>query len=258
MLYFVPRATIVMTLAIGILLATACSSSGPSAKSSLNKPAAEQGKKVANGPLPSGIISNLHKGIDVSHFSGAVDWPALGTAGFSFGVIKATEGDDLKDPSFDEFWSGIKKAGLVRGAYHFYVTEDDPLEQAKFFIQTVDLEPGDLVPIVDIETLGHDTQPELARRLKIWLDAVEQHFGVKPIIYTDWKFWNEHLTDDFGDYPLWVAEYEVEEPKLPEGWKDWHLWQWKGNATVPGVEKDADLSRVNPSGVDLSVLIFGL
>ena len=32
----------------------------------------------------------------------------------------------------------------MRGAYHFYVTEDDPEAQAKLFIETVDLEPGDV------------------------------------------------------------------------------------------------------------------
>jgi GH25 family lysozyme M1 (1,4-beta-N-acetylmuramidase) len=33
---------------------------------------------------------------------------------------------------------------------------------------------------------------------------------------------------------------------VPEGWDRWTLWQWRGNGSVPGVEKDADLSRLHP------------
>ncbi len=201
------------------------------------------------------VAAGLNAGIDVSGHSGTVDWSTLVAAGQSFAFVKATEGDDLEDPAFDEHWRQLKTAGLVRGAYHFYVTEDDPTEQARFFIQTVSLEPGDLAPVVDVEVIGHDTQPGLADRVRTWLQLVEQHFGVKPIIYTTASFWDAHLTADFGEYPLWVAEYGVEEPRVPAGWSSWHLWQWQGDAAVPGVEKSADLSRVNRSGPDPSVLI---
>jgi GH25 family lysozyme M1 (1,4-beta-N-acetylmuramidase) len=33
---------------------------------------------------------------------------------------------------------------------------------------------------------------------------------------------------------------------VPGGWERWTLWQWQGDATVPGVEKNADLSRLHP------------
>ncbi|MEE8587348.1 MAG: GH25 family lysozyme, partial [Acidobacteriota bacterium] len=59
----------------------------------------------------------------------------------------------------------------------------------------------------------------------------------------------------YGEYPLWLAEYGVEAPRIPVGWSDWHLWQWQGDAQVPGVEKSADLNRVNRSHTDLSALV---
>lgn len=211
----------------------------------------------ASASASTGTAAALSQGIDVSGYSGTVDWTTVDAAGHSFAFAKATEGEDLKDPAFDQNWSQMKAAGMVRGAYHFYVTEDDPEAQAKFFLATVTLEPGDLAPVVDIETLGHDTSAEgLPEELHTFLGLLESHYGVKPIIYTTANFWNQYLGEGFGDYPLWVAEYDVESPKIPTGWQTWHLWQWQENAPVPGVEKGADLSKLNPAGPDLAGLVL--
>jgi len=220
---------------------------------------------IPEQPAPSpdlGVIDHpsleymaTHHGIDVSDHSGTVDWRRVAAEGFAFAFVKATEGDDLLDTMFASHWRELKAAGLMRGAYHFYVTEDDPEEQALFFLSTVTLEPGDLAPVVDVELIGHNTKPGLSGRLQRWLDIVEDHYGVKPIIYTTAKFWNEHLSDGFGEYPLWIAEYEVDAPKIPNGWDTWHLWQWKGDSTVAGVEKGADVTRVNHPNVPLGELV---
>lgn len=190
-------------------------------------------------------------GFDVSWHSGQIEWPAVFADGPGFVFVKATEGVDLKDDAFDLHWPAVREAGLVRGAYHFYVTEDDPEEQARFFIENVTLEPGDLAPVVDVEVLGHETPPGLPDRLRTYLELVEKHYGIPPIIYTTAKFWDEHLGDGFGHFPLWIAEYEVDEPTLPKGWESWTLWQWKGDAEVKGVEKGADLSRFHPALEDV-------
>ncbi len=201
-------------------------------------------------------IKLLDKGVDVSSHSGAVDWNKLVTGGQKFAFTKATEGIDLKDPAFDKNWQAMKQSGIVRGAYHFYVTEDDPQQQAEFFIHNVILESGDLAPVVDVELIGHGTKARLPGRVKIWLKLIEMHYGVKPIIYTSPEFWNKHMNDQFSEYPLWIAEYGVDKTTRPVGWQDWHIWHWDGTADVPGVELGADLSWMNQSGLDLSVLFI--
>ena len=251
------RASTPLLLVAGALLLACGDTSAPSATSGSPSAPAETTEKAPAPPAtPPPAIDQLHSGIDVSTHSGTVDWPAVAQEGHGFAFAKATEGMDLKDSAFDQNWPAIKAAGLLRGAYHFYVTEDDPEKQAQFFIENVALSPGDLAPVVDIETIGHNTQPGLADRLKTCLDLLEEHYGVKPIIYTAPNFWNEHFDDSFGAYPLWVAEYEVDEPRKIAGWAAWHLWQWKADAKVNGVEQSADLSRANRSGVDLSALII--
>lgn len=206
--------------------------------------------------LPSGQPEEkpaplAHHGIDVSYHSGTVQWDSVAAHGFQFAFVKATEGNDLKDPAFEDHWQALREAGIVRGAYHFYVTEDAPETQAQFFINNVHLEPGDLAPVVDIEVIGHNTASGLSDRLTVFLSMLEQHYGARPIIYTSPTFWNKHLSADFGHYPLWVAEYEVDEPRIPNGWTNWHMWQWKGDATVAGVEKTADVTRLNHPRYDI-------
>ncbi len=193
-------------------------------------------------------------GIDVSHHNHGVDWHAVKAAGFSFAYIKATEGVDSLDPRFAEHWQNTADAELPRGAYHFYVTEDDPNEQADFFLSTVPADDsGDLIPVVDVELIGHGTTGDWVDDLKVFLNRLESHFGLKPMIYTSPNFWNADVDADFSEYPLWIAEYEVDSPTLAEGWSAWHVWQWAEDQTVDGVEKGVDINTL-PNGSTLDTL----
>lgn len=222
----------------------------------MHPPDSDSVKSVTGGVQREASRGENRHGIDVSYHSGTVHWDSVASQGFAFAFVKATEGNDLKDPAYDSHWQELKKAGITRGAYHFYVTEDAPETQAQFYIDNVVLEPGDLAPVVDIESLGHHTASELADRLTVFLAALEDHYGVRPIIYTSPIFWNDHLSADFGHYPLWVAEYGVEQPRIPNGWEDWDLWQWKGDTTIAGVQKTADITRTNAARSDLTALMI--
>lgn len=183
-------------------------------------------------------------GVDVSHHSGTVDWATVKAEGYHFAFTKATEGVDWVDPMLIENLRGIKQAGMVRGAYHFYVVGDDPNDQAQNFIKHTPLDPGDFIPVVDIETANHkESDMLLAGELRLFLDALEQHYGVTPAIYTGLNFWKKHLgSDDFSRYPLWIAQYEVTQPTLPEPWTGYWLWQSAQDQAVGGIEKGADLN----------------
>ena len=186
-------------------------------------------------------------GLDVSHHSGEVDWPQVAKeTAHAFVYVKATEGIDDVDPAFDDHWESLGRLNIPRGAYHFYVTEDDPEAQAEFFLSRYTPSPGDLAPVVDIELLGHGTTGDLRPGLRRFLDLVFERVGVRPVIYTSTRFWSAHFDDSFSDHPLWIAEYEVDAPTLPTGWSSWTFWQYEDDGAVPGVEKDADRSRVHP------------
>jgi len=186
------------------------------------------------------------EGIDVSYHSGRVDWRAAAAEGYRFGLILATAGVDFRDPFLTAHWEHIRDAGLVRGAYHFYVSADDPKEQAHHFLSHVVLEPGDLRPVVDIESAATIAPRDLADQLGVFVAEIEAALGVGPIIYTGPTFWRDHVADPrFGEYPLWIAEYDVGAPVVPDTWPHWHLWQYEGNAELPHVSPVVDLNRVH-------------
>ena len=69
--------------------------------------------------------------------------------GFVF--IKATRDANYVDPQFERNWKNSKKAGLIRGAYHYFNPLLSGKLQAKHFINTVKRQAGDLPPVLDIE-----------------------------------------------------------------------------------------------------------
>jgi len=199
--------------------------------------------------------SSQVQGIDVSDHQGTVDWNAVQQAGKVFAFIKATDGITWTDPDFATNWSGAKAAGLLRGAYHFYETDDDPTAQAQNFLNAVQLEPGDLPPVVDIERIDSGgSASQTVQDLQTWLDVVEKATGRVPIIYTSPTFWDSLGTSAFGRYPLWVAEYGVTSPKLPPGWASWTFWQFSESGAVAGISGSVDLNVFQGTSAELEAL----
>jgi lysozyme len=188
-------------------------------------------------------------GLDVSHYQGTVDWASVARQGYRFAFLKATEGTSWIDPEFSTNWNGAQAAGLLRGAYHYYEPGSDPGEQAELFLNTVWphggqplLAPGDLPPVLDIETTGSQSAEEVVQGIETWLSRVQQGTLRTPILYTGREFWDSLGTQQFGAFPLWIAEYGVAAPSpLPAGWQQWRFWQYSETGSVEGIEGDVDL-----------------
>lgn len=197
------------------------------------------------------------RGIDVSHYQGTVDWQQVAGAGVAFAFVKATQGITTVDPMFTQNWNGVRAAGLLRGAYHFYQPGDDPVQQAEHFLTVVSLSQGDLPPVLDIETSGSSTPAEIVQGIETWLETVQQGTGRTPVVYTDNSFWKTLGTSAFGAYPLWIAEYGVQTPVLPPGWSRWAFWQYSESGTLAGVSGQVDLDLFQGSLQDLQKLAAG-
>jgi lysozyme len=187
-------------------------------------------------------------GIDVSHHNNKIDWHRVKNSiedkvDISFCFIKATEGEDLKDQDFGNNWREAKKTGLIRGAYHFYVPRANPVEQAQNFIESVTLEEGDFVPVLDFEIQGTSkrVRSNLLENVKTFINIIENHYGVKPIIYTNGHIYREYIKGNFDKYPLWISNYESQ--KL-EGYNKARLMMWQHSATgkVDGIQGDVDFN----------------
>ncbi len=178
------------------------------------------------------------KGYSTKSVNAAVDiYPV------SYVILKATEGNNLKDRHFKRNWNNAKEAGYRRGAYHFFRTSKNPVTQANNFIKTVGhLDADDLPPILDIETLHKGCSiAKLNASIKEWLDIVEKHYGKKPIIYSSESYIKDILSNDIrSGYPLWVARYRKAQPDR----KDWTMWQFTDKAVVYGIDGNVDLNVI--------------
>ncbi|MES2747351.1 MAG: GH25 family lysozyme [Bacteroidota bacterium] len=190
---------------------------------------------------------HLTFGLDVSQYQGEINWVEIDSVEDNFKLdyvlIRATAGSDKVDSQYKDNWKGAKKQQLIRGAYHYYRPNENSLEQAKNFIQTVKLNKGDLPPVLDIEQLpNNQSMADLKKGLHRWLDKVEANYNVKPIIYTGEKYYESFLKEEFKGYTFWIANYNffVEEIK-----DDWLFWQFTEKATIDGINEKVDLNIYN-------------
>lgn len=171
-------------------------------------------------------------GVDMSHYQGHIDWPRLaehraGEFPIRFIFMKATEGGDHQDDTFRQNFDSAKTYRFIRGAYHYFLPRTDALKQADFFIRTVPLTAGDLPPVLDVETTGKKDKAELQACVKTWLDRVEAHYGVKPILYTSYKFKMRYLDSPvFDAYPYWIAHYYVDSVRYQGPWHFGSIRMW--------------------------------
>ena len=199
-------------------------------------------------------------GLDISHHNEGIVWDSLMVVVDSRGytgkdllrakrvipidrvIIKATEGERMVDSRFDTYWKEAGSRTFTRGAYHFFRSSKDPAKQAAHYIKHVRLRHSDLPPILDVETMHAGcTKEELNRKVLIWLQTVEKHYGRTPIVYASDSFARDILSSEItGHYPMWIARYNNKPPRFDS----WAMWQFTDKAVLYGVSGYVDLSVI--------------
>ncbi|MBC6111505.1 glycoside hydrolase family 25 protein [Pedobacter fastidiosus] len=197
-------------------------------------------------------------GIDVSYYQGKINWQKVkemkeDEVKISFAFIKATEGILQVDPYFQRNWREAPKAGIICGAYHFFRPKRDGKTQAKFFLQVVNIEKGDLPPVVDIETLDGVSPLRMRLELSDFLTYVEMKTKVRPIIYTGLKFYEDNLQGKLDEYPFWIAHYY--QPKLRLDKSRWKFWQHSDKAKINGIGHIVDFNAFNGDSTALAEML---
>lgn len=192
-------------------------------------------------------------GFDVSEYQGKIDWTKTDSIAETFPLefvfIRATYGKDGKDAEFKPNWDATGKRKIIRGAYHYYRPDENSLEQAQNFIDNVKLSKGDLPPVLDIERIPEGQSIDsLKKGLRRWLDKVENHYKVKPIIYCGESYYYDFLAEEFKAYTAWIANYNFFVEEIDEGWQ---FWQFTQNGTIPGIVGDVDVNIFNGTSEDL-------
>lgn len=209
-------------------------------------------------------------GIDVSRFQAKVRWHRVASDGVDFAYVQASRGSGAdcavvpQRCGVDEFYERNRRRarvqGIVVGSYHRAfaggsgrkgVKRDARAEARLFLAQVTELESGELLPALDVETpFGGLDARELRIWIKTWLRRVERRLGAKPIIYTNASSWRATGgTRKFAraGHRLWVANFGVSSPAVPAaGWngEGWAIWQYTSSGRVRGIRGRVDLNRL--------------
>ncbi len=183
-------------------------------------------------------------GIDVAHYQENIDWQKVEGDNISFAFVKATEGETHVDSHFHKNWSELARTSIKRGVYHFFRPSIDAQKQAIHFIRTVKLKPGDLPPVLDIEVTDNRTHEDVVKGVAVWLDMVEKHYGVRPIIYSGLNFHKKYLANSFPNHYVWIASYGWRSPQLANR-QPWTFWQYTDKGNVKGIAKAVDINAFN-------------
>jgi GH25 family lysozyme M1 (1,4-beta-N-acetylmuramidase) len=196
-------------------------------------------------------------GIDISHYQGRIDWEEVRTSHhpIEYVFMRSTMGSNGKDNEFKRNWKGAKKQGYHRGAYHYFRPNESGKNQFENFKNSVVLEKGDLPPVLDIEKQSRKGNKYMVGEVKKWLKAAEDHYEVKPIIYTGHTFYKHFLKGEVDGYPLWIANYNPNSKhKIKE--EEWRFHQFTEKVRVKGIRATVDGNDFDGTTQELLSLVI--
>jgi len=198
--------------------------------------------------VETGRISHEVTGIDVSHYQGVIDWPRVARAGVAFAYIKATEGGDYVDKDFASNWQGAAAAGIPRGAYHFFKPCKSGSAQAKNFMARVPKDQWALPPVLDVEDtstcVSKAAPSDVVAEIGAFLEAVEAHYGCRPLIYTTPEYEAAMLGGKLEGERFWARSIHVP-PMYRQA--SWVLWQYHHMGRRDGIDGPVDLNAFRGS-----------
>lgn len=151
------------------------------------------------------------RGIDISNWQRSIDVSATDA---DFVIVKASEGVDWYDPSYERLANATLDCGKLLGFYHF-ARQNGWKAEADTFIAAVKPYLGKCILALDFEADAVSNGPSWA---EMWMDYVYEQTGVKPIIYMSKSVCRSYdWSDVAAKYELWGAQYG---DILPHGWED--------------------------------------
>jgi lysozyme len=182
-----------------------------------------------------------YQGVDVSHHQGRIAWAKLPRQGVDFAYIKATEGADHVDRRFSINWRAAHRAGIHRGAYHFFRLCGSGRAQAANFVRTVPFDAAALPPALDLEFPGNCSRrpprAKVHKELGDFLRIVEARYGKRAVLYLTRRFDKRYRISKAFDRPLWLRSIRSE-PRF--GARSWSIWQASYTRRLHGVRGRVD------------------
>jgi len=154
-----------------------------------------------------------YKGIDISNYQSNLDFNKVDA---EVCIIKATEGLTYTSPSFKVQYALAKLQGMKVGFYHF-LRGNDPIAEAKHFLQAIEGLQSDCKYIIDAE--NKQEAAGVSARIRKFADYLISQ-GKEPCLYTYSNFYETEILPIVRDLPLWVADYGTYRPLVKSiGWQ---------------------------------------
>lgn len=193
------------------------------------------------------------RGIDLSEYQGDVDFSKIKKQGFDYVMLRiggrgyGEDGSIYEDNMFDTYYENADKAGLKIGAYFYSqsVSVDEAIEEADSAVKFLDGRKLAFPIAYDWETIELDdartdnVENEMISDMAVaFCDRIKEK-GFKSAIYAyTYTIYKKYNLEKIKDYDLWVADYS----DTPSIYYDFDMWQYTNEATIDGIEGNADLN----------------
>ena len=191
-------------------------------------------------------------GIDVSSYSGSIDWYKVKNAGVTFGMVRlggrgyGDSGALYADEQAAAYMRGAQAAGLHTGGYFFSqaTTPEEAREEAAYCREVL----GDLTPdypvAYDWEFIKDDeartagmTVAQTTACARAFFDEIKS-YGWTPMLYAgEAEMTAKYDMAQLGDCEIWYTEYAAA-PVFPY---TINMWQYANTGVIDGIEGNVDL-----------------
>ena len=193
------------------------------------------------------------EGIDVSAYSGDIDWKKVKESGIDFAMIRVggrgygDSGEMYTDERALEYINGAKAEGIKVGAYFFSqaISTEEAIEEADY-VKTV---LGDIkldYPVAyDWEIIKDDdartdnvSASQATECARAFCDRVKE-LGYTPILYSPSReLYFKYDLSRLADIDIWYCEYA----NVPTFYYEFSMWQYSATGTIDGIEGAVDLN----------------
>lgn len=193
------------------------------------------------------------EGIDISSYSGEVDWKKVKNSGIDFVMVRVggrgygENGEVYPDKKAVEYINGAKAEGIKAGAYFFSqaINTKEAIEEADYVKKVLGDIKLDFPVAYDWEIIKDDdartdnvsasTATDCARA---FCDRVKE-LGYKPMLYSPSReLYFKYDLSRLADIDIWYCEYA----DVPTFYYQFSMWQYSSTGNIDGIDGTVDLN----------------
>lgn len=193
------------------------------------------------------------EGIDISSYSGNIDWKKVKESGIDFAMIRVggrgygEKGEMYTDERALEYINGAKAEGIKVGAYFFSqaVSTEEAIEEADYVKSVLGDIKLDYPVAYDWEIIKDDdartdsvSASQATECARAFCDRVKE-LGYTPILYSPSReLYFKYDLSRLADIDIWYCEYA----NVPTFYYEFSMWQYSATGTIDGIEGAVDLN----------------